>query len=118
MYAIRSYYGLSWKGIVTSLQRMSDVTIHLGGLSALELEGLGHYLSIGSTPRIQLYSDTTLPRWLHRIDAPAQFEWHGTRRLWPNTVMQDSKYLRQDNCVITSYSIHYTKLYEPCYQAA
>ena len=105
---VRQEMRLSWKGIVTSLQIMSDLAIHLGGLSALELEGLGHYLSIGNMPRIHLYSDAPLPRWLNRIDIPAQFEWHGTRRLWPNTVMQDSKYLRQDNWLASCPPLHYS----------
>ncbi|MCO7261133.1 type IV toxin-antitoxin system AbiEi family antitoxin [Dickeya zeae] len=87
---------LSWKGIVTSLQYISDVPIHVGGLTALEQEGLGHYLSKGSKPRIQLYADSALPRWLGRIDISTQFEWHGTRRLWPEALMQNSNYLRQN----------------------
>lgn len=88
---------LSWKGIVTSLQRMTDVPVHVGGLTALELEGLGHYLYKGSTPRIHLYSTGKLPRWLFRIDAQAQFEWHSTRRLWSETLMKDNQYLKQDS---------------------
>ena len=88
---------LSWKGIVASLQRMVRVPVHVGGLTALELEGLGHYLSKGSKPKVHLYSLEMLPRWLARIDTSAQFEWHGTRRLWPETLMQDNQYLRQDS---------------------
>jgi len=99
---------LSWKGIVASLQRMSDVPVHVGGLTALELEGLGHYLSKGSKPRVQLYSDVALPRWLSRIDASAQFEWHGTRRLWPETLMQDDTYLRQDNWQASCHQLQYS----------
>ncbi|CAG9295227.1 type IV toxin-antitoxin system AbiEi family antitoxin [Celerinatantimonas diazotrophica] len=86
---------LSWKGIVASLQRMSDAPVHVGGLSALEEEGLSHYLSKGEKTRIHLYSAKMLPQWLDRIDTPTQFEWHGTRRLWPETLMRDNKYLRQ-----------------------
>ena len=69
-------------------------------------EVITHYLSKGKVPRIELYSAASLPRWLSRIDVKAQFEWHGTRRLWPGSMMADHKF------VITSYSIHYTKLYE------
>jgi len=105
---IRQESRLSWKGIVTSLQRMFDAPVHVGGLTALELEGLGHYLTKGSKPRIQLYSDTKLPRWLGRVDVPAQFEWHGTRRLWPETLMQDDKYLRQDIWLASRPPLHYS----------
>lgn len=99
---------LSWKSVIASLQRMSDAPIHVGGLTALELEGLGHYLSRGGKPRVQLYSDSALPRWLGRIDISAQFEWHGTRRLWPDTVMQDNKYLRQDSWQESLPPLHYS----------
>lgn len=87
---------LSWQGIVTSLQLMSETPVHVGGLTALELEGLGHYLSKGSKPQVQLYSELALPRWLNRIEIQAQFEWHGTRRLWSETLMQNDEYLRQE----------------------
>ncbi len=99
---------LSWKGIVASLQRMADVPVHAGGLTALELEGLGHYLSRGNQPKVHLYSAEMLPRWLARIDVPAQFEWHGTRRLWSETLMQDNRYLRQDNWQASLPLLHYS----------
>lgn len=105
---IRQEARLSWKGIVTSLQRMSNTPVHVGGLTALELEGLGHYLSKGSKPRVHLYCAATLPRWLGRIDAPAQFEWHGTRRLWSETLMQDNQYLRQDIWQVSLPPLHYS----------
>ncbi|WJV54127.1 AbiEi antitoxin N-terminal domain-containing protein [Prodigiosinella aquatilis] len=62
----RQKASLSWKGIVASLQRMSGEPVHVGGLTTLELEGFGHYLSKGSKPRVQLYSDMALPRRLGR----------------------------------------------------
>ncbi|SNS60656.1 type IV toxin-antitoxin system AbiEi family antitoxin [Pseudomonas segetis] len=99
---------LSWKSIAASLQRMSEAPVHIGGLTALELEGLGHYLSKGNKPSVQLYCDVALPRWLGRIASPAQFEWHGTRRLWPETLMQDDKYLRQDNWQASCDPLHYS----------
>ena len=87
---------LTWKGIVASLQRMSDIPVHLGGLSALELEGREHYLTKASRPVVQLYSERALPRWLTRIDSSARFEWQGSRRLWPTAMMADDSYLRQE----------------------
>jgi len=93
---VRQEARLSWKGIVASLQRMSHTPIHVGGLTGLELEGLGHYLSKGNKPTVLLCSDAALPRWLFRIDTPTLFKWQGTRRLWPETLMQNKHYLRQD----------------------
>lgn len=93
---VRGEARLSWQGVVASLQRMSKAPVHVGGLSALELEGLGHYLPKGDGITIRLYSEVRLPNWVGRIDAPAMFEWHGTRRVWPHTIMKDRSYLRQE----------------------
>jgi len=92
----RQESSIPWKGIVASVQRMVEPPIHVGGLTALEMEGMGHYLSKGKVPRIELYSAASLPRWLSRIDVKAQFEWHGTRRLWPGSMMADHKFLREE----------------------
>ena len=93
---VRGEARVTWQGVVASLQRMSEIPVHVGGVSALELEGLGHYLSRGSRATIQLYSEAGLPKWVGRIDAPVQFEWHGTRRVWPQAVVEDPNYLRQE----------------------
>ncbi|GGX88692.1 hypothetical protein GCM10007160_15210 [Litchfieldella qijiaojingensis] len=87
---------VSWQGVIASLQRMSEQPVHVGGLTAINLAGLGQYLSRGSEPRIQLYSADPLPRWLTRVPVKAKFVWHGTRRLWPETVMNDTRLLRED----------------------
>lgn len=105
---VRQDSRLSWKGVVASVQHMTDTSIHVGGLTALELEGLGHYLSKGNRPKIHLYSATTLPRWIARINTLAQFEWHGTRRLWPEILMYNDKYLRQDSWQESLPPLHYS----------
>lgn len=87
---------VSWRGVVASLQKMSEEPVHVGGLTALDLAGLGQYLSKGSEPYVNLYSSAPLPRWLTRVWVNATFERHGTQRLWPNTVMSETKFLRGD----------------------
>ena len=88
---------ISWKGIVASLQRMAVEPVHVGGLSALAIEGLSHYLSNGVMPQVHLYCQESLPRWLGRIDIQAHFVWHGTQRLWPDSLMNERKYFREDS---------------------
>lgn len=69
---------LSWKGIVASLQRMSDAPIHVGSLTALELEGLGHYLSKGSKPG---FSSIPMPRSLDGwVESMLRLNLSGTER--------------------------------------
>lgn len=87
---------ISWQRVVASLQKMSDQPIHVGGLTALELAGLGHYLSKRSEPQIHLYSESALPVWLSRIPLSAKFEWHGTRRIWPESVLNSTRFLREE----------------------
>ena len=52
---------ISWKGIVASLQRMAVEPVHVGGLSALAIEGLSHYLSNGVMPQVHLYCQGKSP---------------------------------------------------------
>lgn len=88
---------VSWQGVVASLQRMSKEPIQVGGLTALDLAGLTHFLSTSAEVRIQLYSESPLPRWIRRIPVAAHFKRHGTLRLWPESVMTNPRFLRQLN---------------------
>lgn len=85
----------SWHGVVASLQRMSEKPVHVGGLTALDLTGLTHFLSTSAEVRIQLYSEYPLPAWISRIAVTATFERHGTLRLWPESVMTNPRFLRE-----------------------
>ncbi|WP_339800944.1 type IV toxin-antitoxin system AbiEi family antitoxin domain-containing protein [uncultured Marinobacter sp.] len=84
-----------WQGIVASLQRMSENPTHVGGLTALKLANLTHFLSTGPEERIQLYSESQLPRWIQRVAVTADFEWHGTKKLWQESIMVNSGFSRQ-----------------------
>lgn len=99
---------ITWQGVVASLQRMSDIPVHAGGLTAINLERLSHYLSMGAVTSVHLYSEKPLPSWLSRIDVKAQFEWHGTRRLWPDEVMREKRYLREDVLQLPPYPLFYS----------
>lgn len=84
---------VTWQGVVCSLQRMAEQPIHVGGLSALELLGFGHYLSGIKAKTIHLYSQAKLPLWLAKLEQTATFEWHGTRKLWSPEVMVAEDYV-------------------------
>ncbi len=53
---------LKWEHVVFSLNEMG-CPVHAGGRSALELQGLAHYLPLGDKPRIDLYSSVNVPAW-------------------------------------------------------
>ena len=60
---------LKWQAVVVSLQsqNMGSLDLTVGGLSALEMQGLGHYLKFGSEPTIDLYGRSRLPKWVDSI---------------------------------------------------
>lgn len=92
---------VSWQGVVASIQRMdkddleSVPPVVVGGLSALNLSGLAHYLSLGDKPHIHLYAQGSLPTWLSRLSLPMEFEGHRTSRLWPEWVLQDKAFHKE-----------------------
>ena len=62
-----------WRRLVLSLQRVMDYDVHVGGRTALSLQGFDHYLSLGAeTPPVYLYGD--VPSWLARLPNADRFE--------------------------------------------
>jgi len=61
---------LKWEHVFYSLNEMS-CPVRVGGRSALELQGLAHYLPAGGVRRIGLYGAAKVPAWV--IDFPAPF---------------------------------------------
>ena len=71
---------LKWEHVVYSLAEMG-YPVHVGGRSALELQGLAHYLPSGGVRRIDLYGSSRVPKWVATYPAEFQFVVH-TRRLF------------------------------------
>jgi hypothetical protein len=86
---------VTWEGVVTSLQKMSNKPVHVGGMTALELSGLTHYLTSHGKKTIHLYSESKLPGWLNTVSVKYEFRGHGTRRMWLSDVMGNSKFVRE-----------------------
>lgn len=61
-----------WKEPVLSAQWIMGYDFHLGGLTALSLEGRDHYLTLGGVPKVYLYGDA--PKWLSRLALDANFQ--------------------------------------------
>ncbi len=73
---------LTWQGVVCSLQRMMAVPVLVGGVTALELLGLGHYLSVSAKKTVHLYSQVKAPSWLNRLPLEVEFVWHTSMAAW------------------------------------
>jgi Transcriptional regulator, AbiEi antitoxin, Type IV TA system/Transcriptional regulator, AbiEi antitoxin N-terminal domain len=84
-----------WEGMVSSLQRMSVTPVHVGGITALELQGFGHYLSSSKEKTIHLYSETRLPAWFGKLKRTGVFRWHGTKTIWPAELLVEKKIVRE-----------------------
>lgn len=62
---IRSGDTVKWQGALFALQTQLSMTIHVGGLTALELQGRSHFIPLGEKKRVILISDRPepLPTW-------------------------------------------------------
>lgn len=66
---------LKWEHVAYSLQELG-YSIHVGGRSALELQGFAHYLSMQGVQQIHLYGADKLPGWVSKFDASYRFTLH------------------------------------------
>ncbi len=70
----------TWQMVVWSLQRMgSDLVV--GGLTALGLHGLAHYLPMSADETIHLYGHDPLPDWVNRLGLKNRLVHHSLARL-------------------------------------
>jgi len=60
-----------WQTVVVSLQQLRPPLLLLGGRTALELQGYGHYLTPRGSAEVHLYGAGTPPVWARRLLAPA-----------------------------------------------
>lgn len=92
---------VSWAGVVASLQLMQKLAdsrvppIVVGGLSALGLSGMAHYVPLNDKQSIDLYSADKLPSWLGRLSLSMRFRQHSTRQLWPDELSADEKFVKK-----------------------
>lgn len=71
----------TWQTVLYSLQKYFKLDVVAGGLTALELMGYGHYMSLKSGKRIHLYSSNKLPDWIHEAVYEAEFIEHSNKEL-------------------------------------
>jgi len=57
---------VDWKSCVISLQNIMDYPVHVGGTTALALQGYRHDLPLGSAAPVWLYGKT-IPNWLSKL---------------------------------------------------
>ena len=73
---------LRWQHVVVSLQMVLERPVAVGGRTALELAGFGHYASIGGPAEVHLYGDEPAPGWLEKLPIGTVFVHHNARKLF------------------------------------
>lgn len=75
--------GLSWQQVVISLQTLLFRTpFHVGGRTALELQGFAHYLS-HEIKTVHLYGPVKPPAWLDLLNLSQRFVYHNSTVMFP-----------------------------------
>ena len=70
---------IEWQGAISSIQKQTEINVHVGGLSALSLHGFSHYLRL-SNEVLQLFTplQTKLPKWFLDYDWNLNTQHHST----------------------------------------
>ncbi|MDZ4676374.1 MAG: type IV toxin-antitoxin system AbiEi family antitoxin domain-containing protein [Oligoflexia bacterium] len=78
---IRKGEDVSWVGVMLALQEFLEMSVWVGGKTALRLRGLGHYIPMKKKLTINLYSATLsrLPRWVKDFEKTADFQFQKTQ---------------------------------------
>lgn len=99
----------TWQGVVFSLQSILKLDFIIGGLTALEMQGLAHYLSISDKKIIHLYGKEKMPFWMNSIFADVTFIWHNGQDLWggKSKGVKDG-HLINNNDFLKTFSISHT----------
>lgn len=75
---------LRWQHVVISLQTLLERPLVVGGRTALELQGFGHYLSASGPREIHLYGDAPPPAWVGKLKLETKFVFHNAKTLFKN----------------------------------
>ncbi|MFC5683264.1 type IV toxin-antitoxin system AbiEi family antitoxin domain-containing protein [Flavobacterium sp. MAHUQ-51] len=79
---VRNISKITWQSVVFSLQSILKTDLVVGGLTALEMQGLSHYLSLSENKIVHLFGNDLLPRWVSNLDLNIKFLRHTTNSLF------------------------------------
>jgi len=73
---------LTWQNVAISLQTLLQRDLVVGGLTALDLQGLTHYVSPSGPTVIHLHGTKPPPGWLAKLPLPETFRFHRAQSLF------------------------------------
>lgn len=82
---VRNTTKITWQSVVFSLQSILKTDLVVGGLTALEMQGLSHYLSLSENKIVHLFGNDVLPAWVKNLDLNVKFVRHTTNSLFPKS---------------------------------
>ena len=84
--------GLRWQPVVVSLQTLLGYPFTVGGRTALELQGFGHYLTSRDHQReIHLYGTGKPPGWVFKLEMQSLFVFHNVEKLFKSEPRRASR---------------------------
>ncbi len=78
---IRGTSKITWQSIVYTLQAFLKLDLVIGGLTALEMQGFSHYLSLSKKKVIHLFGNDKMPGWVNQLIPDITFIWHSDHDL-------------------------------------
>lgn len=81
----RSGQAVGWEGVLLGLHRLAGLPCHVGGLSALNRQGLAHFLPLGGEQQIHAMSTRKPPAWVKSFVLVPELNFD-TRRLFLDEV--------------------------------
>lgn len=85
-FAEQEQAGVSWEAVMVSLQTLLENPVAVGGRSALELQGFGHYLSASGPHEVHVYGRDQLPSWVAKLKLDSRLVFHSSRKLFDERV--------------------------------
>ncbi|ERL51979.1 hypothetical protein BJB45_12490 [Halomonas huangheensis] len=68
---------VDWKTCLLSIQHIMNYGVHVGGMTALALQGYSHYLPLGGNAPVWVYGED-IPSWLTKLPLNAPLETRST----------------------------------------
>lgn len=88
---VRNVSKITWQSVVFSLQSILKTDLVVGGLTALEMQGLSHYLSLSENKIVHLFGNDVLPEWIVNLDLNVKFVRHTTNSLFSKNSQENKQ---------------------------
>jgi hypothetical protein len=99
---------LTWQSVVCSLQSLLNFNLTVGGLTALELQGLSHYLALSAKRTIHLYGTDKLPAWTNTLLSDVTFIRHSEQELLGRSHVKHQQVHKKDSNLLSEFTIKQT----------